>query len=309
MNRLALWLACCCGACGFGNSVEQFGNYESVPTTYVTDSAVYPLASLLIVEQDLIVEQTRLYCFRGDLRRADLGFQDLRRIATTFGSSAIAFDLRREHLDAPEEREGALQAEVGEDTIALQRLDDEGLFATGARRYLTSVSSPDYAVSAYFGVIEGADPLPAIRIEQAGIDFEPKLDSAALEPEAGDERIQFTYEASADYVIAELLQGLQRRETDDDAPALDGLVRTTLAPGTPYIVSSRFMSVSAGQSCWSRERAITMRLRQVARRYQQAMHGAWAVIHERSEGLELEPAAWTALASDVQAPGYCQAYE
>jgi hypothetical protein len=75
-------------------------------------------------------------------------------------------------------------------------------------------------------------------------------------------------------------------------------------------VSSRLLTNVAGQGCWSRERPIQARVRQIARRYQRQAGGDWAVIYQRTDGLELDPDTWTALLSgDIQPVSYCDQYK
>jgi hypothetical protein len=306
----ALILGVCCAACGFGRDVQQSGSYESVPSTYVTDSALYPLEKLLIVEQDTLVGQTRFYLFQGDLRAADLGFQDLRRIAAQFGGFSMAFERPRAHVDALEEGDAALNAQLGEHDFPLQRLADDALDATQARRYLASVSTTDYKIAAYFGATDDADTLPALTIDALGIQFDPNLASSEPELMPGDARFEVAYESDADYLEFELAQAITPRDPAATVTAVDALVRTTLAPGARYVVSTRLLTNVAGQGCWSRERPIQARVRQIARRYERQAGSDWAVIHQRTDGVELDPGTWTALlAGDIVPVSYCDAYE
>jgi len=251
-----------------------------------------------------------LLLVRGDLRAADLGFEDLRRIAAQHGGFAMAFDRPREHVAALETRDGELSAQLADSDFTLQRLDDDALDATQARRYLASVSSTDYKISAYFGASDDTDRLPALTIESLGIAFESRLMPAQPELMPGDARFELTYKSDADYLEVELAQAITPRDPDASVKSVDGLVRTSIATGTHYIVPARLLSNVASQGCWSPERPIQARVRQIARRYQRQAGGDWAVIQQRTDGLELEPDSWTALlAGEIQPLGYCDAYE
>jgi hypothetical protein len=270
-DRLTVMLAFAlgCSACGFGRDVGQSGGYEIIPSTRVTDTALYPLSSLLIIEQDLRIQQTRLYLFTGNLRGADLGFEDLRRIGLRFSSFVMAFDAPIGRISvaddvdagvAADEDAGpiashgsALMAQVGEQEVRLVRLDDKGLIRSLGSRYLTSVSSSDYDVAAYFGVADASDPLPKVSIASLNMQFAPELRSADLELVQNEMLLGITYTSAADYLTFELVQTKHR--TSDDS-SVDALVRTELAPGIPYALSPRLVSDVAGQGCWSRERAI-----------------------------------------------------
>jgi hypothetical protein len=302
-------------SCGFGHDVAQDGDYVIVPPEAVTDSAPYSLETLLRIERDVKLSQTRLYCFRGDLRSADLGLEDLRRVAARHGGFQMAFDAAKERLeddDAVESHGKALAARVGSQNIELVRLDDKGLKQSGAARFLSSVSSTDYAVAAYFGVIEGDGELGTISIERAGLEYARDDSDASpnLEFNRDDAKIELKYQTSADFVVVELAQGIQEKTHDaQDATPLDALVRTSLPPDTPYVVMPTLLTNVAGQGCWKRSRPLEARLHQVSRRYQMRSRGDWAVVYERIDSLEVGSGEWTALLGDVKPSPYCKDYE
>jgi hypothetical protein len=304
--------------CGFGHDVAQDGKYLVVPSTPVTDSAPYPLATLLLVQRNVGFDQTRLYAFRGELRRADLGIEDLRRIATRFGGFAMAFDLqstRFEAGDLPKSRGNPLMAKLGGEDLSLVRLNDDGLKATGATTWLSRVNTTDYDVSAYFGVFDNAEPM-SIAISRAGLDYEPPADDPKLAFERDDEKISLEFTSKADYVVIELVQPILETKTatdDEDAGTepriLDGLVRTLLSPATKYQVGPELLTDVAGKGCWSREQPIEARLHQFFRRYQQRAKGDWAVVYERIDRLEVSVEDWTALLGDPTPSAYCKDFE
>lgn len=308
-------------ACGFGHDVAQDGNYVIVPPTPVTDTAPYPLTTLLYVQRDVKHAQTRLYCFRGDLRKADLGLEDSRRIASRHGGFQMAFDPQRIRFEETIKSHGKpLAATVGDQDLPLARLDDDDLATSGAKQWLASVSSTDYDVAAYFGAIDTEDAISPITVARAGIDYEPKDESPELSLVRDDEKIALEYQSSADYLIIELIQAIdERRTAADDAKDGDGgeaepktleaLVRTSLAPGTAYEVRPLLLTDVAGKGCWSRERTIEARLHQISRRYQVRARGDWAVVYERIDSLELSVDDWTALLGEPKRATYCKDYE
>lgn len=321
----ALLLLTLLAACGFGNDVAQDGNYVIVPPTPVTDSAPYPLASLLYVQRDVGIGQTRLYLFRGDLRKADLGLEDLRRIVARRGGFQMAFDNPQPRFDAsqPIESAGAATpAKLDDRELSLARLDNTTLYSTGASRWLANVATTDYDVRASFGALGGA-PAAAIEVARAGIDYAPKdfIPSLATIVDLEAETFTLEYASEADYVVIELVQPITEKleeagdkagdgeEPEAEPRTLDALVRTTLAPGTPYVVSKPLMTDVAGKGCWSRERPIEVRFHQLARRYQPSKRGDWAVVYERIDSIVVNAREWTAVLGEPMPATYCEDYE
>jgi hypothetical protein len=301
-----LWLSLVC-ACGFGHDVEQDGQYAIVPGTRVDDGAFYPLDRLLIIEQDLRVGQTRLYYFTGELHAADLGLEDVRRIGTRHGGFQIAFDAPREFIE-PAKVEGHGRSQhlhAGGDDIELLRLDNDGLTDSGALRFLTSVSSSDYDVAAYFGVIDREGPLDELSIDDTDIRYQPHTPSPELGIKTEDDQLALDYRVAADYLVVELSQPI---ESHEDERKLDALVRTSLAPGSPYVLTPALLTDVTGQGCWSREHSLELRLHQVVRAYTPAAH-SWAVIHERIDVHELAPETWSSLLGEPKPPAYCSEFE
>ncbi len=306
MRHLAFALVLGCAACGFGHDVEQDGSYTAIGGTRVTDSAPYPLETLLIVEEDRALEQTLLYLFTGNLRRADLGLEDLRRIAARHGGFQMSFDPVREAVDESRilRRGRPLPARVGEREIELVRIDDEGLRRTGASRYLSNVAGADFEVAAYFAAVEALAP---IEVAKRDIDYEPALADPMLAVERNDESLELTFASESDYVVIELGQIIRR--SNEEREAIDALVRTSLAPDAPYAVGATLLTDVAGQGCWSEEAPLHARLTQVARRYQQHAAGDWAVIHLRRDVIEVDRAAWTHVLGEATPSAYCRDFE
>lgn len=321
---LSFALALSAAACGFGNDVGHSGAYKSVISTRVTDSALYPLQSFLVLEHDQRVSQLRLYCFTGNLRRADLGLEDLRRIALRFGGFTMAFDAPEERIavaDAADAgvddadagpitgRGAALEARVGDQAVTLVRLDDKSLFRSGAARFLTALRTSEYMVDAYFGVLDAPDKLPEVAVDSLGIFYTSALESAKPELVRTDALLGFGYVTRADYLVFELAQG-QRRKADKSR--VDALVRTLLEPGASYALSPALLTDVAGQGCWSPERPIEARVHQITRSYEQqatAAGGDWAVSYERIEVVSIPSSEWRALLGEPRQFSYCDNFE
>lgn len=292
-----------------------------VPSTPVTDSAPYPLSTLLIVQRDFGLAQTRFYAFRGQLGRADLGIEDLRRVALRFNAFQMAFEPVPERFEPdglPKSRGNPLVAKLSRDggsDLTLIRLNDDSLHETGATRWLARVSSTDYDVSAYFGVIDTTEPA-SIEIARAGLDYEPPDAAPDLKVTRDEEEFSVEFDSYADFVVVELAQPIQaklKEDAEEDAgtePFIqDGLVRISNAPSTKYRATRALITDVAGQGCWSREQPIQVRLRQFFRRYQQRAKGDWAVVYERIDALEISAEEWTALLEDPTPANYCKDYE
>jgi hypothetical protein len=307
MRRALILGSLACAACGFGHRVDQDGEYVIIAPSPVDDSAVYPLSSLLYLERDVGRGQTRLYCFTGDLRAANLGLEDLRRIAARFGGFQMTFDPPIEHIDPDsiQSHGDPLEAQIGDQTLELVRLDDDALQPTAAQRFVSSVSSTDYDIAAYFGVIDNADPLPNVTIEATGIAYAPPDDDPGLSLIRDSQRLGISYHSSADYLTLELSQTIHSRADDS---AIDASVRTLAGADSSYAVSPQLLSNVTGQGCWS-ETSLEGRMEQTARYYQPRAGGDWAVVYTRSDALEIKPSDWTPLLGGVNYPGYCGGYE
>ena len=299
-------------ACGFGHDVEQDGEYALVPTSQVTDSAPYPLDRLLIVEEDVSLGQTRIYLFTGELARAGLGLEDLGRIQLRHGRFQMAFDPPRERIDANDvqTRNRPLRARAGDRTIELKRLDDTGLRASGASRYLAYALSSDYDVAAYFGAL---DALEAFGIEQRDLEFAPSIGDPGLASSDDGDELAVDYDANADYVVMELIQPIQRRDREDtiqdESETLEALVRISLAPDAEFRAGRTLVTDVAGQGCWSPDQTIQARLTQVGRRYQQQRDRAWASVHLRIDAIEIGVDRWTRLLDAPEPATYCEDFQ
>lgn len=311
--QLALLCALGCAACSFDNQVGQDGEYAFLPNASTDDLAPYPLQHLLIVEDDAETNRAYVYLFAGELPKAALGLPDLRRIALGYGGFAMAFDApRSRYLDEIAEARGeplVLEQEDGT-TTPLARLDNTGLGQSGAARWLSSVSSGDYDVRAYFAAIErdGAFPPFTVKDGKTTIAFEPQLEEPALDVTIEDDALMLEYGdvPHADSLTFDLWQRIAAKK----APHLEteAEVRTLLPPGAKYGASAPLVTDAAGKGCWSEERPLGVRIAQLARHYSSA-HGGLAIIHLKLDATWLDPEQWTELLATPKSADYCKDYE
>jgi hypothetical protein len=301
-------------SCGLDNEVGQDGRYRASPGAPITDSALYPLERMLVLEHDAASERALVYYFTGALSQAELGIPDLRRIAAGHGRFQMAFDTPlTNYLDAALAGHGrTIDLRTGPTTsLALTALEDPDLGPTGASRMLASTENPDLPIATYFGVLEAAGELPRLELLVNGPNWtiEPALGALELSIEATDDGFALDYgDASrADYVIVELAQRIE--ETAEDGRVLDALVRTTLAPGAPYEVTTALLTDVAEKGCFSNRGALHLRVTQVARVYERASEGDSAVVQQRRDTLVLAPELWTAWLDDPEPAEYCSEYE
>lgn len=323
----ALALSLTLAACGLDGQVGNSGEYAFLPGSHVVDTAGRPLSRLMIVEEDRATERARVYLFDGELGAAGLGVADLRRLARDQGRFQMAFDAPTAELgdDVPAAGDPRLRIEADGESLELARVDDDGLYASGGSRWLRTLDSQDYDVGLHFGLIELEEdaPLPELEVQDGGPTLSSRLGPAPLtfSVEPDEERIALRYGElpGADYLIIELVQPIARVPADDveaDADAgvpeeeiVDALVRTYLAPGGEYLASYFLFNDVFGQGCWSSERPIIARLTQVARSYEQTPAGDRAVIHRRTDALELPPERWLEALQDPTPRDYCDRYQ
>jgi hypothetical protein len=298
--------------CGLDSGVGQPGSYVFVSDAPVVDSAPYPLQHLLIVEQDDEIEECLVYLFSGQIGRAGLGVADLRRIARGHGRAQMAFDLPRSRFAQAELSGEAVGPSVQIGNAApssLLALDDMALQQSGAARWLSSVKSDDYSVAAYFAALPCQGDAVPITIALDGGDLElGPMPAAAVEVRVSDEMLALDYDTPrADYVVIELWQAIAKTEMPDEA--IEALVRTSLPPAVAYTVGASLVDSAAGQGCWSQARPVGARVTQIARAYIPRQAGDVAVILQRIDGSEIQPATWTALTDSPAPAGYCQDYQ
>lgn len=309
-----LLLAFSCG-CNVGHEVGQDGVYAFLPGANVDDLAPYPLERLLIVEDDAETSRAYVYLFAGELREASLGLQDLRRIALQYGQYQMAFDPpRARYAEEPLEGSGkplALELDGGDD-VELLKLDDAGLAQSGAGRWLSTVTSGDFHVRAYFGVIERDGELEGFTIEDPGTDteltFEPALPELQIEVAIGDDALMVDYgEAKqADSLTFDLWQQITTKA--EPHTTVEAEVRTLLPPGGQYGAGASLITDAAGKGCWSDEKPLGVRVMQLRRAYD-AQDGGSALVHVKLDTIWIPPENWTVLLGDPTPAAYCKDYE
>jgi hypothetical protein len=254
-----------------------------------------------------------VYLFAGELQKAALGLPDLRRIALGYGGFAMAFDPpRSRYLDEIAEARGeplTLTPDDG-DPVPLVRLDDTGLGQSGASRWLSSVSSNDYDVRAYFAAIERDGAFPPFTIDdgKTEIAFEPQLEEPGLDVTIEDDTLTLDYGKAehADSLTFDLWQRLAAKK--EPHTEVEAEVRTLLPPGGKYGASGALVTDAAGKGCWSTERPLGVRIAQLARHYT-SKNGGLATIHVKLDATYLEPDEWTALLGKPKPADYCKDYE
>ena len=318
-------------ACGVDNEVGNDGTYTSLGRAEVADTSVYPLRRLLIVEEDHEAQQLLLTLFVGDLPAADLGFADLRRVALSHNRAQIRFERPlSSYVSAQAEVESAgapRPAEIGvgmptsiEET-PLRTLGDEDLPSTGVGRFLRSVSSTDYSVSAHVAAAPLPQPLQHVRFEAGQVEAVLQDPSVNVEFDDRNRRLELAIGnvSEADYLELDIFQDL-RRMTDepigvdagvqmdeDEADSIEAMVRTTLPAGQRFVASYELLGNVFSQGCFQPERPVRARVTQVRRLYRADPDGDWAVIHRHRQSVALDPDALAAIESG-EAPEYCALY-
>ena len=93
-------------SCGIQTSVNQPGQYTSLPEAEVADTNIYPMKHLVVVEDDALSGKTFIYAFSGDLSGAGVGIESLDRIfamgdtASHFVILGLSFSANRSKVTA-----------------------------------------------------------------------------------------------------------------------------------------------------------------------------------------------------------------
>jgi hypothetical protein len=311
--QVALLCALLASGCSFDNRVGADGEYAFLPNASTDDLAPYPLQHLLIVEDDAETNRAFVYLFAGELQKAALGLPDLRRIALGYGGFAMAFDPpRSRYLDELVEARGEplMLTPDGGDPVPLVRLDDTGLGQSGASRWLSSVSSDDYDVRAYFAAIERDGAFPAFAIEdgKTEIAFEPQLEEPELDVTIEDDTLTLDYGKAehADSLTFDLWQRIAAKK--EPHSEVEAAVRTLLPPGGVYGANAALVTDAAGKGCWSADRPLGVRVAQLARHYTSKNDGL-ATVHVKLDATYLDPEEWTPLLAKPKPADYCKDYE
>jgi hypothetical protein len=288
-------------ACNVDADVNQFGGYTFLPGSYVADTAALPLRHLVIVERDSAAELSLVYYFEGDLGKAGLGLEDLRRKALRHGGFSLrfAFPPTRYAEGVEPEESGGVRADIDGEPLVLSALDTEALYAVGASRFLRTVDDPEYPVRAYFGSVARASDLATLRLELEGdglsytfalaaSDATPSLDGNAISVSPG------TLERAGELEI-ELAQVVTR--LSDEAELETGLF-SLLAPGASFEAPASVVIDAFSRNCWSTERPLHARVTQLFQRYDARERGDFAVIERRRDSAELEPERLASFVAD-----------
>jgi hypothetical protein len=289
-------------ACNVDADVNQFGGYTFLPGSYVADTAALPLRHLIIVERDSAAELSLVYYFEGDLGKAGLGLEDLRRKALRHGGFSLRFAFpptRYAQGLEPEEPGGGVRADIDGEQLVLSALDTEALYAVGASRFLRTLDDPEYPVRAYFSSVARASDLAALRLELEGdplsytfalaaSDATPSLDGNSVSVSPG------TIERAGELEI-ELAQDVIR--LSDEAELETGLF-SLLAPGASFEAPASVVFDAFSRNCWSTERPLHSRVTQLFQRYEARANGDFAVIERRRDSAELEPERLASFVAD-----------
>ena len=313
-----------CHGCGLDNDVGKSGEYTFIGGPEIVDTAAYPLRYLLMIEDDTATQLAYVYLFTGGLGDAGLGLSDLRRLAARFGGFRMAFELPlRRYAGASIASRGLPRPlRVGDLEHELVQLDDAGLAASGANRFLRSVATGDYDVHAYFAAVKYQGELGKLRIgvEDGTLTFDPRLAAGGLEVTVKDDslRLEHAKLPDADYVRFEVLQPITEIASLGDADAgaegsavaleVEAAVQISLFPTEQLALSAARVTDAAGQGCWSKRRPLMARLGQVARRYVVRKGGDLAVIHQRFDSVTIDAADWTTLLGEATPAAYCEGY-
>lgn len=322
---LSASLVCSCDS----PDVNNVGSYKFFPGGAGVDTVVYPLSTLLVVEQDAQSERTLFYLFEGDLGRADLGIRDLRSIAFEYGLADLRFDFPLSQYgfrggeggqggqagassEASTAPEPVRTLSVDGQSVDLYEVTDLTAFELGVTRFLAAIVSTDYAVRAYWGSLDNADGFARVRWTRGAVSLEHAAEISPVKvfPTRGDEDaliVDHDELSGADYKVVDLYQRIVERE---EGTELEALVRTSFATQTEYQATPDLVASVWRSLCWSRDRALFARVEQVARSYHKAQdRGDMAVIHRRRDFARVRTALWEASAPEGEPPSYCEAYE
>ena len=311
--RLTLLLAILVStSCGLQSNSEHFGSYSFSSQSDTVDTARYALDHLIVLDQDETSGLTLVYLFSGDLAGADLGLRDLEHIREQFGPPAsIEFQLPLSFFASqPIELEGrSIALSSGDQTLAsLDQLSDDGLFQSGASRWLRSTSQ---GVATYFGFFETNlwnDNLTLQGFD--GLSIGPLLTLATnLSVDRADDAnltVSWDTPAPGDYVAVELVQTVTDIETD--VPVDVSVLTTQAAEPRSYEAASDLIAEAHEKCCWDVAKILSARLTQIGRLYISGPSGAVAVIHRSNTSQSIDATDWTDQIRATEQPSYCDAY-
>jgi hypothetical protein len=277
-------------ACNLSADVNNTGGYTFLPGAPAPDTAALPLRHLVIVERDAGSEHTLVYYFEGNLGAAGLGLEDLRRSALRHGGFQLRFAYRPSSyataLDPIDE--GAIAANLDDHRLVLSQLDTEGLYLTGASRFLRSVDEAEFPVRAYFGATELASNLGTLRLDVEGgeIVYGFVLETSEVAPHVTNDAIGVEHLETprAGELEVELSQSVVRIS---DGAALETSVVSLLAPDAAYTAPATVVLGAFSGNCWSIERPLITRVGQIRQYYEPRDGGDFAVIERRRDAAAL----------------------
>ena len=313
VQRLALILVLSQSlSCGLQSSSEHYGNYTFRAESDTVDTFRYPLDHLLVIDQDGASGLTLVYLFSGDLAGANLGMRDLEHISDEFGPPAdIEFQLPLSFFASqPIEAEGrSITISSGDaELTSLDQMSDDGLFQSGASRWLRSTSQ---GVATYFGYFESN--LWSGNLTLGGFDslsIDPLVTLATnlsvTQTEVGSLNVSWDSQSPGDYVAVELMQTVTDIETD---VPVEVSVLTTQAPEpSTYEASTDLIGEAHEKCCWDANKTLSARLTQIGRLYINGPSGAVAVIHRSNTSEAVASEDWTDHIRTTEQPDYCDAY-
>ena len=299
-------------SCGLQSNSEHYGSYTFDSQSETVDTARYALDHLIVFDQDEVSGLTLVYLFSGDLAGADLGLRDLEHISDQFGPPAsIEFQLPLSFFTSqPIEVDGRSIALSSGDTSLtnLAQLNDDGLFQSGASRWLRSTSQ---GVATYFGFFETAlwgDNLTLQGFDELSIGPLLTLATNLNVASTDDNNLSVSWDTPApgDYVAVELMQTVTDIETD---VPVEVSVLTTQAPQPPsYEATTDLIAEAHEKCCWDAAKNLSARLTQTGRLYISGPSGAIAVIHRANTSQSIDAADWVDQIRATEQPSYCDAY-
>ena len=311
-------LAALAFACNLEGDVGHEGDYTFLPGAPRPDTAPRALRQLLIVEGDGAFDARRYYYFTGDLGPLGLGLESLPRVLAREGRYSLLFENPFDVYDRADESEASGGAEgasapaleVDGAPVPLEPLSTSDLSRVGASRFVGALENGDFAAAAFIGREPSARPYARLHITR------PPAESLELfgellpsEPEATGTEDGLELHpgplARPDYLIVDLYQEIEHIE--DERP-LEAVLRISIAPNIPLVLTTNTLSTAFDSLCWSKDRPLRARITQVARSVLTTARGESALIERRADSVEVPKEAWTDRIPEGEPRDYCAAY-
>ncbi len=303
-------------SCGIQSNSDHRGSYIFSSAAETVDTGRYPIDHLIIVDEDGRSGLTLIYLFSGDLAGANVGVRDLRHIASQFGPPAsIEFQLPLAFFTGQpiEEAGRSIGLSSGETSIGTMiQLNDDGLFQSGASRWLRSTSQGVATYFTYFESAQWSGPLNLDGFTDLAISprFGEVSNLSAARDTSDDNTdglvVSWETQEVSDYVTVELLQTVTDIETE---VPVEVSIATSMVDASPYQASPELIAEAHEKCCWATTHSLWARLTQIGRFYSEPGGNNIMVVHRRSTLASIESADWTDhITSDAQ-PSYCDAYQ